>query len=217
VQAEKCYSIDDEEPTAAAGHEADFQHFLRFSQRGGERAFAVVSHGTHAYSHLRNKVRLNILRSCGYATHSEHLSAGEDRYLNRYIPRQDQGPRTARFTFLFGKRAATTDETVRGAYEANLPLEAFVYFPTARVKGRPVRASFASVNAKNVVITALKRGESGEDLVMRLWETAGRKTACTLAVEGKKFRIVIGAWRLKTLRLNRAGKLTETDLIEEAR
>ena len=216
VQAEKCYSIDDEQPLAAAGHEMDFQHFLRFSQRRGDQAFAVVSHGTHAYSHLRNKVRLNILRSPGYATHVEHISPETDRYLNRYIPRQDQGSRTARFTFLFGDRAATTDSATRGAYEASLPLEPFVYFPTNRKNPAPFRSSFAAVSAANVVIVAIKKAESGDDLVIRLWETAGRKTACTLTVEEKRFPIVIGSWQLQTLRLDKSGGMTETNLIESS-
>ena len=71
VEAEKCYSIDDETESSKTGWEMDYQGFLRFSNPSTNTgAFAVVSHGTHGYSRRENRVRLNILRSPSYGTHA---------------------------------------------------------------------------------------------------------------------------------------------------
>jgi len=216
LEAEKCYSVDDETAAAQAGQAMDFQGFLRFSDPLSKKgALAVVSHGTHGYSRLKNQLRLPILRSPGYATHEIDVPPNYDRYLNRFIPRQDQGNRSAQFTFLFGEGAATTHAVTREGYEANVPLDPFVYFPTNRKNGRVRRSSFAAVSADNVLLTTLKKAESGNDLVLRVWETGGRKTKFNLIVEGRKFPLLIGPWQLKTFRLNRKGKLIETDLIEK--
>ena len=201
--------------SAEPGQEMDFQHFLRFSKEDGKKAFAVISHGTHSYRHRPGLLRLGILRSPSYGTHDHIIPKDYDQYLNRYIPRQDQGVRYAKFTFLFAEQAATTDAVTRASYEASVPLDAFIYFPTNPVKKAPKVRSFASVAANNVLITAMKKAEKSESLVLRLWETAGKATKTTLTVEGTKYPIQIGAWQLKTfLVAKRSGKLTECDMIE---
>ena len=216
LEVEKCYSVDDESNPPQPGSEMDFQGFLRFSDPASKTgAFAIVSHGTHGYSRRENRVRLNILRSPGYATHEQNVPEDMDRYLNRFIPRQEQGSRKAKFTFLFGENAATTDATVRGAQESNVPLDPFIYFPTNRNARKRKSSSFALVSAPNVILTTLKKTQTGDDLVFRFWETAGLKTNFKLTVEGKKFPLSIGPWQLKTYRLNRRGKLSEINLIEQ--
>ncbi|MDR1303892.1 MAG: glycosyl hydrolase-related protein [Verrucomicrobiales bacterium] len=213
VEAEKCYSIDDETATVSDGKEHDFQHFLCLSGQGQALPLTVVSHGTHAYSFRPGLLRLNLLRSPSYSTHEQHLPADCDRYLDRYQPRQEQGLSHARFSLLFGPLTGNRAWSARAAAELNVPLEPFVYFPTQRQpKVRP--RSFATVTPASVQLTALKKAERGDDLVLRLWETAGRNTKGTLTVEGKKYPFTIGAHCLQTLRLNRAGQLTVTDLLE---
>ena len=212
IEAEKCYSIDDETASSADGSEKDFQRFLRFSD-GADQAFAVVSHGTNAFSHKDGCVRLGILRSPSYATIEQNIGPEFDRYLNRYIPRQEQGIRHATFTLLFGAQAATTEATARAAYECNIPLDPFIYFPTRRVE-KPKAMSFASTDAPNVLLTVIKKAENGESLILRLWETGGKATQCHLAVEGNRFPVAMGPWQLKTFRLDRNGPLTECNLIE---
>ncbi len=212
LQAEKCYSIDDETEAARPGHEMDFQRFLRISDPEGE-AFAVVSHGTHAFRHRGNRLRMGVLRSPSFATHEENIGPTFDRYLDRHIPRQEQGMRQSKFTLLFGSAAATTAATVRGALEANVPLDPFVYFPTRKSAARAPE-SFVSTTAPNVLVTVVKKAESSSELVLRLWETAGRKTRCRLQVGQMSFPVILSPWRLNTYRLSRKGHLTACDLIE---
>ncbi len=215
VETEKCYSIDTE--IEAGGGELDFQRFLRFSNGTGKNAFAVVSHGSHGYARRGNRLRLSILRSPGYGAHEHNFSPDCDRFLNRYILRQDQGIRMAKFTFLFGEKAASSEMTARAAWEENVPLEPFIYFPTERRVHPSSRRPFLSVDAQNVMVSALKKSERGEFLIVRLWETGGRKSHFRLSIEGAVFPLEIGPWQLRTYRLDRSGRLTETDLIERPR
>jgi len=132
VQAEKCYSIDDESrPPAEQGREQDFQHFLRFSGRAANLpAFGVVSHGSHGYRCRGGTLRLSVLRSPAYGCMKTHPDCA--RILDRYIPRHDQGLRHSRYTLVFGELAASPMALTRTAWEENIPLEPFVYFPTQR-------------------------------------------------------------------------------------
>jgi alpha-mannosidase len=239
IQAEKAYSIDDDTEAAIRPHpypslpyyqgppigekpespepgqEMDYQHFLRFSKKDGRKAFAVLSHGTHSYRHREGLLRLGILRSPSYGTHDHIIPKNYDQYLNRYIPRQDQGLRQAKFTLLFGEQAASTEAVTRASYEFSVPLDGFIYFPTKAGK-KPVKShSFAAVSAPNVLISSMKKAEKEKSLVVRLWETGGRATKFALTVEGKKYSLAIGAHQLKTVLISkRTGKLTETNLIE---
>jgi alpha-mannosidase len=69
-------------------------------------------------------------------------------------------------------------ETVRRAVEFTWPMPAVVERPHAGALGRSW--SFASVDAPNVYVTALKRSEDGRSWVLRLVEWHGRATRATL-------------------------------------
>jgi alpha-mannosidase len=208
-------SKPDKSDSDAPGQEMDYQHFLRFSKADGKKAFAVISHGTHSYRHRPGLLRLGILRSPSYGTHDHIIPTNYDQYLNRYIPRQDQGIRYAKFTLLFGDQATSTDAVARASYEASVPLDCFIYFPTNPTKKAVKSRSFASVSAPNVLITSMKKAENEKNLVIRLWETGGQSTRFTLVVEGKKYPLSIGAWQLKTILIGKhKGKLTEADMLE---
>jgi hypothetical protein len=61
----------------------------------------------------------------------------------------------------------------------------------------------------------MKQAESGEALVLPLWKTAGRNPAYTVKISGNLLHEGrIGRHQLRTLRLDRQGKVVETDLLE---
>lgn len=212
VDAEKCYSID-EETGFEEGKEKDYQHFLRFSGEDAASDFTVVSHGTHSYRQAtKQRLYLGVLRSPSYAMHAFEVP-GWERYYNRYMPRQEQGIRKVRFTFAFGELTHTTAESTRVAWEENVPLDPFIYFPTrAGKKSKP--SGFISTGKTNVLPMVVKKAEAGDGLVIRIWETGGSSTRFSLSVAGKKFPLEIGAWQIKTFLLNRKQELIETDMIE---
>lgn len=214
VRAERCYSIDDAGTALGQpGRVQDFQHFLRLGTAADDAAFAAVSHGIHGFSRRPGELRVSVLRSPAYACMA--IAPDCQRFRNRYMPRQDQGLRQSRLTFVFGETARDVSALTRAAWECNVPLDPFIYFPTTppgTVTARmppPVRVSAASV-----LVMALKKSDRGEDLVLRFWETAGRDTAFNLTLDGKRHRLRIGAHRLLTVRVTAGGALTETDLLE---
>jgi len=109
----------------------------------------------------------------------------------------------------------------RRGYEFNNPLIAIV---CSAQKGRlPSSRAFISVKQQNVAVTALKRAENGDGLIIRLYETDGKPTTANItttlpakyAVEtnlmerkignakpvSKEFSVTLGKYEIKTLKL----------------
>jgi alpha-mannosidase len=217
IWAEKCYSIDDEtDAVDRPDRERTFQHFLRLTDAEGGSGLGIISHGTHGYHRQDGVTWLSVLRSPAYAC--MEVAPDWQRYRHRRIPHQDQGERQARFTFVFGEAAAENAGLARLAYEENVGLEQLVYFPTRRTAEAVRPGSFVTTDQDNVILSAMKKAEEGDGLILRFWEVAGRDTVFTLSVDGQVFKSAIKASRLQTLRLDRkTGELIETDLLERRR
>jgi len=210
LQAERCYSIDDQTASASSGWVHDAQHFMRLGDR-----FGVIPYGPSGFSHRGDALRLHILRSAPYSSMND-VPPECDRVHDRYIVRQDQGLRTCRYTLVFDELAATDTAMSRTAWECHQRLSPFIFFPTKCGDEQAGRVPLISVDADNVLLMALKKAERGEDMVLRFWEVSGQETAYTFVVNGATFSAKIGAHRLQTFRLSRSGELVETDLIERA-
>jgi len=70
--------------------------------------------------------------------------------------------------------------TVRHGYEYNYPLTAVV--TTAHAGALPAEHSFASVGPENVVLTAVKKAEDANGLILRVYEWAGKETTAQFHV-----------------------------------
>jgi alpha-mannosidase len=70
--------------------------------------------------------------------------------------------------------------TVRHGYELNYGLKAMQVMPHAGEL--PAEHSFAAVDADNVVLTAMKKTEDGNGLLLRFYEWAGKGGNVTLTV-----------------------------------
>ena len=69
-----------------------------------------------------------------------------------------------------------------------------------------------------IQLTAFKRAEEGDDLIIRLFEPTGRRRTTTLSVPcvDAFTRVKMDPFELKTLRLNpRTGRFHEVNLLEE--
>jgi len=83
---------------------------------------------------------------------------------------------------------------------------------------RPASDSFLEVDAKDVVVSAIKQAEDGTDTIVRAYETAG--VAARARIE---MRFAHTAWtgefkpfEIKTLRVNaKTGKVAEVNVLEE--
>jgi alpha-mannosidase len=78
--------------------------------------------------------------------------------------------------------------------------------------------SFLSVDAPNVIISAVKMSEEHTDGIIRLVETMGKDTAVTLRFpsENHQWNGKIKPFEIKTLRVNpQSGHIKEVNLLEE--
>ena len=82
----------------------------------------------------------------------------------------------------------------------------------------PPSASFASVDADAVLITAMKRAEDGGATIVRARETTGNRTTATvdLAGWGRRIDAEFGPLEIKTFLVpdDPAEPVAETDLLE---
>jgi alpha-mannosidase len=98
-------------------------------------------------------------------------------------------------------------DVVRLAAELNQP--PFALIETYHDGSLPQRKSFADDGGGDVVVTALKRAEDGDGVVVRAVETAGRGGRASLEVLGRTIEADFGAHEIKTVVDGR-----ETDLLE---
>jgi alpha-mannosidase len=149
------------------------------------------------------------------------LNKEYDIYSKRFVPRQEQGEHEGiDFGFVFDH---TPDESKlsRLAAQFNVPPQVFVYYPRQnKAKNREsLPESFLQVLPAGIRITAIKKAEKGNFLLVRLQELTGQKTTAALYLKSlkKKIEIEIDAWSLQTLKIHRkTGEFLKVNLIEQA-
>ncbi|MBU4254778.1 MAG: alpha-mannosidase, partial [Acidobacteria bacterium] len=90
-------------------------------------------------------------------------------------------------------------------------------FPSGEGTGDPPPAAGLSLSDGTVQMTALKRSEKGDHLILRLFEPTGhpRETTVVIHRPGVVHSVRMKGFEIKTLAVHRAtGAVTETDLVE---
>jgi alpha-mannosidase len=197
----------------AEGDEDPGQRWIDLSGRGakGEYGLAVINDAKYGYSVQDNDMRISITRGAVFAQHQPRKLEPNGEYIW-----QDQGEQT--FRMLLVPHSGTWQEAniVRLAEEFTAPVP--IIYQGIHPGNRPPAASFLSVDAPNVVVSAVKEAEDGKDLIIRCYETAGRPTKATLDLDLVKRRWT-GTFRpleIKTLRVPCAGgEIREVNLLEQ--
>jgi alpha-mannosidase len=201
------------EELAANGDESVSQKWQAVVSRGRGLALTVINDRTYGSDFLNGELRLSLLRSAAYAADPgslERLRSGD-----RFIPRQDQGEHVFRFWIRGGpaeERLAAVDREALARNEVPMALS---FFPPGT--GRKCRAA-AVLEGEAVQMTALKKAEDGDDLVIRLFEPTGRPRTAILSLPWAEARteVRLEAFEIKTLRYEaRSGRFRETNLLEE--
>jgi alpha-mannosidase len=82
----------------------------------------------------------------------------------------------------------------------------------------PKSGSFLSVDAQNIIVSAVKQAETGEELILRCVETNGSAVTANLdlAFAKKKWSASFRPYEIKTLRVNaKSGSIKEVNMLEE--
>jgi alpha-mannosidase len=194
------------------GDEAVAQKWLAlFSEEDGA-AFTVINDGVHGSDFCCGELRLSLLRSPAYSadTWEGRLAVAEDRF----IPRQDQGARRFRFWMSGGPLAERMERVGREALVRN---ETPCVLPFSPAGGGKRAKAAIILEGPAVELSAFKKSEDGDDLIIRLFEPTGtpRTVGVRLPVFDVRRKVRLGAFEVKTLRFNpRSRKWIETDLME---
>jgi alpha-mannosidase len=133
---------------------------------------------------------------------------------DRYVPRIDQGERQFRFWVNGGHRARRLQSIDREALVKNEKPFILVYFPAGRGK-KP--SPFIVLSDDVVQVSAVKKAEDGNDMIIRLFEPTGvrRTTLLSLPWAPAKKRITLAPFEIRTFRFNpQTRRFSEADLLE---
>jgi len=196
------------------GSEAVAQKWVAVVSRRDNIAFTCINNGTYGSDFSNNQLRLTLLRSPAYAAHPDNKQGRVHMPQDRYSPRIDQGQRLFHFWFNAGKVRQRLARVDREALVKNEKPYVLAFYPSGKGK-RPKPLAILSDDV--VQVTAIKRAEKNNDLIIRLFEPTGRsrKTVLSLPFIRKRIPIVLGGFEIKTLRINlRTARVVEADLLE---
>jgi alpha-mannosidase len=144
-----------------------------------QRDYGVALLNDSKYGHKvkGNVLDLDLLRSVPYPgprlVRDEDVKPGEPHH--GYTDQCDH-----RFTYALYPHPGdhVAGRVVQAGYELNVPLR--VMPAQAHAGAMPLQASFLKVDAPNVIVEAVKKAEEGDDLIVRLYESAHMGTRVRL-------------------------------------
>jgi len=196
----------------AEGDEDPGQRWVDLSGDRGGRTYglAIINDAKYGYSAQGSDMRISIVRGAVYAQHEPAKLESNGVYLW-----QDQGEQTFRLLLMPHTGSWRDAGVVRGAEEFTAPVP--VFYQGIHRGTRPLSASFLSVDVPNVVFSAVKRSEEGDDLIVRCYETAGRSATATLDLDllNRRWKGTFHPLEIKTLRVPRdGGPIQEVNALE---
>jgi alpha-mannosidase len=179
---------------------------------GRPYGLSLLNDGKYGYDVDLRDLGLTVLRSPLYAHHVPFAPDQSDEHA--WI---DQGLQEFRYTLL--PHAGSWEEagTVRRAAELNatpIPLVS-TFHPQGSL---PQSESFVSVDQDNVLVTALKKSEESDDLILRVVEVHREAVRATIHLKrwSRWIEADFGPCEIKTFRIPRDPRqpVMETDLLE---
>ncbi len=194
------------------GDEAVSQKWTAVVSREDDVALTCINEGLYGSDFLNGEARLSLLRSPAYS--ADPVLSGPMVSQDRYIPRTDQGERLFRVWLNGGKREARLSSVDREALVHNEKPFVLAFSPPGC--GRRVKP-FILLSDDAVQVVALKKAETGRDLIIRLFEPTGknRTTTVSLPWASAKMRVGLSPFEIKTLKFSpKSAQFTEVDLLE---
>jgi alpha-mannosidase len=171
---------------------------------------SLLNDGKYSFDVSGHEMSMTVLRSPIYAHHDPAVPHPGEAYA--FI---DQG--VQQFTYVLLPHAGSWNaETVRRAAELNAPPIALV--ETYHAGTLPQQASFVVPDQANIVVSAVKRAEDGDDIIVRAYEIARTATRAIIRLPqwGRAIEAAFGPCEIKTFCVpkDRARPVAETNMIE---
>jgi alpha-mannosidase len=199
---------------SADGSEVVAQKWVAAVSKQKNAAVTCINDSVYGSDFSDSCLRLSLLRSPAYA--AERIVEGTPRVAHdRFIAHQDQGERSFRFWFNAGKVNQRLESIDRQALAKNERPFALSFYPNGEGK---LAKPFAVLSDRSMQIGAIKKMVNQDAYIVRLFEPTGkaRQTLLTLPAIGKKFKIRLNKFEIKTLKINlRSRKCREVNLMEK--
>ncbi len=178
---------------------------------GEAYGLAVMNDSKYGFDVMSGTMRVTLLRSPAYVHHDPA------RYdASQPFAIMDQGWHTVRIRLRPHGGTWKSSDVCRNAWELNEPL--LVHVESAHPGRLGPSESFLETEAPNVLLSVFKKSEDGNDVVVRGYETAGKKTETVLRLPhaDRSVRVVFDPHEIKTMRLGRErGAPIAVNLLEE--
>jgi alpha-mannosidase len=173
---------------------------------GGAFGLALANNAKYSYDVLDTDLRMTVARSALYADHF-----GERDEFCEYM---DQGIQYMKYILLPHSGTWQESGIVKRAEELLSPPT--VILETFHTGVLPLKAHYVDISADNVVLTALKRAEDGEAIIVRCRETHGERCTARIRLEfcSRDWTARFGPYEIKTFLLRDGEAIMETDLLE---
>lgn len=175
---------------------------------GEEAAVGVVNNGQHGLDFKEGELRLSVLRSAAYC-HEQGFPLRESP-SRKFM---DQGIHELHLLVTVGTPDEVAARLPGLADWVSAPPAVYTHLPI----GRKDRIDFLSVSPSTVRVTAMKPGWDGKSLVVRLQEATGNVAVASLFMgrTGLKKKLTFQPFEIKTVRVEKSGRVKECSLIEE--
>ena len=210
VTCDTAYGVQER---AARGEEVPCQKWLDLTGTigGSPYGLALLNDAQYGFDAREGVLRQTLLRSPAYAHHDNGRVDASYPW-----PIMDQGWRRMHFLLVPHSGTYQAARVPRKAWALNeLPI---VHGESAHPGTLPPTAAFMETTAENVILSVMKPSETGEDLVIRGYETDGTAgdVQITFPQWGKSVTSHFAPHEIKTIRIDTdTWKAHDTDLLEE--
>jgi alpha-mannosidase len=177
----------------------------------GRFGLAILNDGKSSFDVMGGEIGVTALRSPIFAHHEPTTPKDGVRYQF-----QDQG--IQRFSLSIAPHPGDWSAAGLARRAAELNQRPTVLLESYHDGPLPLAGSYASIEPDHLVLGAVKLAEDGDDLVVRVVETAGRRATAHLALTAiqRELTFEIGAFEIRTFRFrtDASSEALETDLLE---
>lgn len=198
---------------AVNGNEDPGQRWIDVTglMNGQKYGLTVINDAKYGYSVKENDMRISVARSAVFAHHNPRVLDMNSEHIW-----QDQGIQTFRMLLVPHEGSWQTGQPARRASEL---LEAPVIIYQGIHGGTmPKSASFLLADNEKIEISAVKKAENGDDLIIRCVETSGENVLASVDLKflGRKWEGSFRPCEIKSLRINlKTREIREVNLLEE--